>query len=150
MKRKFNLLSGAIYEYRVVMDEKIQSDDAREQHDACVARATDFATLINGFARGTKDKQLGLFDAAVPQAPAPKEDAHDKADRPMIKIFAAPKAMRRIQAEFKGRIKVIVRAGNWTEKGLKADFHAWKHPRGKKPEAAPKTTPPAATPEGYT
>lgn len=149
MKRKFNLLSGAIYEYRVVMNEQILGDTKEQQHKACVERADLFALLINGFARGTKDKQQGLFDAAVPQAPAPKKHEHEKADRPMIKVFASSKAMRRIQAEFGDRIEVIVRAGNWTDKGLKASFRAWKHPRGKKAEEAPKSAP-ASTPEGYT
>lgn len=149
IKKKFNLLSGAIYEYRVVMDEKILSDNAHEQHDACVTRATDFATFINGWARGCKDKQNGLFDVAVPQAPAPKEFKHEKSDRPMLKIFATPKVMRRIQAEFSGRIKVIVRVGRWNEKGLVPKFHAWQHPRRKKAEDI-KSSPTAFSPEGYT
>ncbi len=149
MKRKFNKLAGNIHEYRVVMNEEILSEDAREQHATCVARATDFATLINGWARGSKDKHNGLFDAAVPQGVAPKKSQYDKADRPMIKIFAAPKAMRRIQAEFGNRIEAIVRVGRWNEKGLKAAFHAWQHPRGKKTEA-PKAQPAAAQFEGYT
>jgi len=149
MKKAFNRKSGAIFEYHLVMSEKVQSENSIEQRDATAARAQDFALLLNGWGMGSKDRQRGSFDGAAPVGEAHATEAYQKFSRPMVKVFCTPNAMSRLQAAFKQRIYSVTRAGKWTPQGFSKDAYAWKHPRGgnKKPAAAPS---PAAQGDGYT
>lgn len=121
-------------------------------HDVCddmphTARATAVETAqllciqMAGFALGSGERKRGGFDAAIAGEPRMNEDG---SATPVIKIFASPLAMSKIQAAYKTRISGITRAGRWNPSGFTADAYEWVHPRGKAINTPSLTAPQAA------
>ena len=129
LKKKFNAASTPLFEYHIVMNEPVLSDDKNEQRNACRDRSEHFSLLLNGWAVGAGAKRDGRFDAAVPYGPAPKSGAYDLADRPFLKVFCSSATMRKLQRDFGHRLHSITRAAKWHKAGPEVSKFQWKHPR---------------------